>query len=152
MMQDETLTTPEEVEATIADLCVLHERWAMEEGRTFDLDAFAADIYARAHTGNTSIILRYNDDGRPIAMMELNFAYDPAISDWSCFADKGYVVAEYRGMGIFPEMCHTALEFAKKRGAAYGWLTVDADNTTARKVYEAHGGKVASVIYKRELK
>jgi hypothetical protein len=115
-------------EAQVCAAFELHREWAREEGRELDEEAWATDIRAKIDGGQYNVGIAW-DGNKAVGVSEIVLAYDAMTQTTSAYAERSYVLPEYRRSDITVGMAEMFRHGAKWLGATSMRIVTLLDKT-----------------------
>jgi hypothetical protein len=131
----------------VPDAAWLYRRWAQEEGRSPDLEGYAAELMQKIVARRYCLIVAY-DGEQPIGMAGSHIEYDPARAALTCFGEKLYILPEYRHAGVF-QMIHAAGEVLALVSGSSEQVISCRQGSTLQRHYESWGFQATDVVMRR---
>jgi len=137
-----------QVEAAFA----LHSAWAAERGCEMDAPGWAAIMQGFCGSGRYAIWTAW-DGETPVGVAEIHLVYDPMTHDNAIFAERAYVLPEYRNDGVFRAITESLIAFADGLGIKTQRMSAEVDlrGRAMQRFYGSYGFKPVSVLMGRDL-
>ncbi len=111
------------------------------EGKVLDQAKLLPGVQALLDDEHKGIYhLALDEDNRPIGQIMFTYEWSDWRNGWFWWVQSVYVVAEYRGRGVFRKLFEHLVELARSQGNVIGFrLYVEDNNTRAHEVYARCG-------------
>ena len=131
-------------------------RWGLEEhDLEMDSATFVTEWLAKANSGTFLQLIGWDDDGEPVAMVELRTIYDSLLDRVTLWGDHAFVAKAYRKKGVMTDLVAFCIDIANLMRIRH-WqvpVTAGAEATAPwlRKVYEDAGFQVTGITMTRKV-
>lgn len=102
---------------------------------------------AKAYLAHADYLIALATDGDKVVGMATGLFYFHPDKHPEFYVNEVGVAESHQRLGIGKRLMTVLLDAVKARGVTYAWVATETDNSPARALYEAIGGKSFDMVY-----